>query len=81
MRPDLLEHFTDHLRLGAEQHDVGLRDSFAIVGRHPDAKMLTESGRFIVVQNRCTHALWRKQLLLKIRAKKNAPEFPGAEDD
>jgi hypothetical protein len=80
MRPDLLEHFAERLRLHAKEHNVGLRYSFAIVGRHPDAKTLTESSRFIAVQYRCAHALWRKQFLLKIRAKKNATEFPGAED-
>jgi hypothetical protein len=46
----------------------------------PDAKILAESGRFIAVEYRCAHTVWRKQPLLEIRAKKNAPEFPGAED-
>jgi len=79
MRPDLLEHFTNHLRLDAKQHNVGPRDSFAIVGCDPDAQILAESGRFIAVEYRCAHTLWRKQPLLEIGAKKNAPEFPGAE--
>ena len=46
----------------------------------PTPRVLTESGRFVAVQYSCAYAIWRKQFLLKIRAKKNATEFPGAED-
>ena len=73
------EHFAERLRLHTEQHNVSLRDSFAIVVRHPDAKSFTESGRFIAVQYSCLYAIGENSLRLRY-AKKNATEFPGAED-